>query len=227
MPYSSQRDVEFWGQFTSSNFGLRTTTGYTYASMIERAIEIADSRIDEHSDMPNSFFISGGIAIEDEYHDGVEIGHYGPYPSFGLLGYKKRPKLRFNYSPVISVKRVEEETSAGSWTTRTAGSASDYVLDREKDGIRFIANVPSYDYYNVRVSYIAGYDPTPTTVVNISGRLAAAIIRNILMSKKGATIPVEEAYKLTLPSLADTVFSSDMKKELEHYRRKVRVEVKW
>jgi len=223
--YSTREDVLFYGRFSTSNLG---NFGYGGEEAIIKAINAADAKIEEYCGVPEDFFENGGIAIEDEYHDGIEVGSYGPYPSFGLMGYKHRPKLRFKYVPVLNVKRVEEETSAGTWTTRTEGSASDYILDREKDGVRWIANVPSYDYYNVRVGYIAGYEKTPQTVVEVSGRLAATLVQQILDVENRRKISsgdlTEEPPDVRLDS---PIFGDELKNMLANYRLKVPVEVQW
>jgi hypothetical protein len=130
--------------------------------------------------VPRGFFEPGGIQIADEYHDGNEIAYYysvnklyewqWDYDAFMLLPLK--------YTPVISVTTVEEETTPGTWTTRTAGSANDYIV--VSDGVHFVANFPDPGYKNLRVTYLAGYALTPRIIQDTSAKMAALALQKIL-----------------------------------------------
>lgn len=198
------------------------TTAISYVDTIAKAIEIASEWIDEELDQPNGFFTPGGVELSREYHDGVDVGDYGLIISFGL-SIKRRPFLRLKYSPVLSVTTFEEETSAGTWTTRTEGRTDDYlVMD---DGVRLLHNVPKYKYKNIRVTYKAGYQVTPKAISKCCARLSAAIYYNIVDSTKRDEVtagPLGANLK-ALVTVKDEIFSEPLKKMIRGYKRKIPV----
>lgn len=217
MPYGEPRDVEFYGQFTSEAFG-QLGAGMAYDSMIQRAVQAADRAIDAYLGVPEDFFQAGGIEVTRELHDGREVGYHQLYPSYGLLGVAANPKIRLKYVPVRSVVSVEENTSGTTWTSRTEGRSSDYVVTSEADGIRFLRNIPGYEYANIRVTYIGGYDVTPEVVEDVSSRLAAAMLRKIIDAEQGNPVTVGgESIQITA-SLADRVFSPALKDMLKRLK---------
>jgi len=221
MTYSSQADVEFYGQFDTSD---NISKGYDYTNSIMKAIENADSRIDEYCNVPEGFFNPGGITIQQEYHDGTEIGDYGLLVSFGL-SIKRRPFLRFKHSPVLSVTSLEKSDSSGTWSALTEGRTNDYLV--METGVRFLKNVPSYDYKNVRVTYRAGYNTTPANVAQCSGLLASAILNQVLHAKDTENISIGNLSvtdKITV-TLSSNVFTEELKSLVRHYHRKVPVKL--
>lgn len=221
MPYSSQDDVEFWGQLSEDKVGAY---GFNYENSIQQAIMKADRAINDYCMQPYGFFEPGGVAIQREYHDGAEIGDYGLLVSFGL-SIKRRPFLRLKYEPVRSVAKFEEETSAGTWTSRTEGRDDDYLV--MSDGIRFIRHVPKYKYKNVRVTYVAGYHSTPGRVNECSARLAAALLHQILdsASRDTATTQGMSVSQNPQPRLSQGVFTPELKGLVRRYKRKVPVKL--
>ena len=69
MPYSNNNDVRTWSQITTEDIG---SVGYDFTNSVQYTINVADNMIDNHCNVPSSFFEGGGIQIDDEYHDGVE-----------------------------------------------------------------------------------------------------------------------------------------------------------
>jgi len=212
MSYSTKTDVEFYGQFTSGDFG---TSGYDYASSIAKAIQTADRMIDDYCNVPESFFNSGGIEIQLEYLNGTDVAYLGGITKFFNWYYGGTSHLKFLHTPVLSVTKLEEETSSGTWTTRTEGT--DYIV--VEDGIRWIQNTPSWKYKNVRATYKTGYKTTPAIISEVSAKLAAALLRNILDSAKqtqvslgGATVSTPKA------SLSDEILSDSLKVRLDRFR---------
>lgn len=217
MGYSTRTDVEFWGQFTTADF----TIGYDYENSLQRAIDIADRKIDDYCSVPEMFFSSGGIEVQQEYLNGTDIAYIGGVRRFFSWYYGGTSHLKFKQYPVLSVTKLEEETSAGTWTTRTEGTGNDYIV--VDDGVRFIQNTPSYKYKNVRATYRAGYQTTPGQIAEVSGRLAAALLRRIKDSANpisviiaGQSVSVAADASLTKP-----VFTQEMKNLLKNYKRLV------
>lgn len=221
MVYASQKDVEFWGQLTGGEVGA---SGYSYEESIQRATQFADGIIDDHLDRPKDFFTSGGVIIENEYYDAVDVGYYGVYPSFAV-GITNRPYLRLNHSPIITVIKLEELTAADTWTTRTEGSTSDYIVLDE--GVRFISNVPKYDYKNIRVTYKVGYASTPDVIVELSGRLAAALIHMLVDSKVRDDVSVDGISFKNTARLFMELLTPNLKQRLLKYKRNVPIKVEW
>jgi len=129
--------------------------------------------------------------------------------------------LKFKYTPVLSVTKLEEETGAGSWSTRTEGTGNDYIV--VDDGVRYVTNTPAWKYKNVRATYKTGYATTPYQVVEVSGRLAAALLQRIVDAKnrqKASTGPAN----VSVPpdaSLTKPVFIDELKGLVVNYRRTV------
>lgn len=216
MPYSTKDDVETWSQTNSSDLG---SVGYDYDNTIQYLINVADRAIDDETNQPEGFFTSGGIEIEKEHHDGVEVGHYGFVVRF--YGYSKRPFLRLKYTPVLSVTKLEEETSADTWTTRTEGRDNDYLV--METGVRFLRNIPKYRYKNMRVTYKTGYVATPGRISECSARLAAAMAHRIFDSKNRGNVAVgglSVGKPAEFVGLAKSCFTDDLKDLVKHYRRR-------
>jgi len=214
MPYSNKADVEFYGQFTSSDFGA---SGYNYDNSIAKAITDADGMIDEYCNVPKDFFVPGGIEIVNEYLDGVDVAYLGGITHTFNWYYGGINHLTVKYRPVLSVTKFEEETSAGSWTTRTEGSGNDYIV--MEDGVRFITNTPMRKYKNVRATYKAGYATTPTNISQVSAQLAAAILQNIIDRNTREPVTVAGQTVGVSSLLKEPVFSEEMKRKLQSYRR--------
>lgn len=218
MPYSDKTVVETWSQISSSDLG---SAGYDYTNTIQYLIGVADRAIDDYLNQPDNFFNPDGVEIQQEYHDGVEIGDYGLIISFGL-SVKRRPFLRLDHSPVLSVTKLEKSDSSGTWSTMTEGRTSDYlVMDT---GIRFIRGVPTYDYKNVRCTYKAGYKTTPGRIAECSARLAAAMAQRIIdvSKREDANVsPLNVAVPLAHKSLGKAVFTKELKELVRRYKRKV------
>jgi hypothetical protein len=216
MPYGTQADVEFFGQFTESSFGQTEPPGLNYKSMIERALFFASSRIDAHCRQPKDYFIEGGIQIADEIHDGVQVGHYGVYATFGT---RRRPKLRLNYSPVLAIISLEHMDSSGTWTTKTSGRSQDYLNDEQ--GIIYFRSLPTYDRRNIRINYKVGYQETPILIHELASRIGAQMIRTIIDSEESGSYTVGNVSIKITATLADQVFSPEMRQDLGPYMRTI------
>lgn len=222
MTYCSITDILTWGRFTEADFGA---AGYNYPSTLEQLLWMAERAIDDYCDQPAWFFEPDGVSITRELHDGVEIGQYGLYPSFGLYSVKRRPFLRLQYTPVLRVTALEEETSGGSWTARTEGRDHDFLVQR--DGVRFVRNVPAYDYANVRVTYMAGYAETPGRVKECTVRLAAAMGHAILDARVRSPSGVGDlnVSPTETAGFTSALFTGDLKGLVKKFRRRVPVRV--
>ena len=218
MPYSNQTDVEFWGQLDSSKIG---SVGPDYEDSIQRAIASADKMIDNYCRVPMGFFSPGGIEIQEEYLNGADVAYLGGITKFFNWYSGGTSHLTFEYSPVLSVTKLEEETAAGTWTTRTEGTGNDYIV--VADGVRYVTNTPAWKYKNVRVSYVIGYKTTPGNVNECSARLAAAIVHRILDAKtrakgSGGGLNVQHPPET---SLGAAIFTPELKGLLGEYRRSI------
>ena len=218
MGYSTRTDVEFWGQFNSSDFG---SIAYSYESSLQRAIDTADRYIDDYCNVPEGFFSAGGVEIQQEYLNGSDVKYIGGVVKFFSWYYGGTSHLKFKHHPVLSVTKLEEETSADTWTQRTEGTGNDYIV--VEDGVRFIRNTPGWKYKNVRVTYKVGYARTPSQISEVSGRLAAAVLRRIKTASNpvSVTIQGQSVSVAADASLGKPVLTDDLKKLLENYKRAV------
>ena len=218
MTYSRKEDVEFYGQLDSSKIG---SIGYDYDASIQKAITDADHMIDDYCRVPSGFFSPGGIEIQEEYLNGVDVAYLGGITKFFNWYYGGTSHLKFAYRPVLSVTKLEEETAAGTWTTRTEGTGNDYIV--VTDGVRYVTNTPAWKYKNVRASYVVGYKSTPGNVTQVSARLAAAILHRIIDSKtrargSGGGLAVTNPPET---SLGAVIFTDELKRLLGEYRRPI------
>ena len=203
--YCTATEVETWAQPSTDLTGI---TGYDYAATIAYVIQIASRAIDEYLEAPEGYYADAGYAVANELHNSIH---------FGVLGWNlNKPLMRTNYNPVISVTPFETCDSSGSWTTRTVGQANDYLV--ETYGLRIIRNVPSFNYQDLRVTYVAGYATTPNAVRNVSARLAAALLQRIVdgMNRKGYGNDVSGGADYT--ELTRTMFSEELKDQIKRYR---------
>jgi hypothetical protein len=215
MGYSTKADVEFYGQFSSEDFEDK---GYDYEAAIAKAIQDADHMIEQYCNVLEGFFEPGGLEIQQELLNGVDIAYIGGITNFFNSYYGATSHLKLKYSPVLSVTKLEEETSADTWTERTEGSGNDFIV--VSDGVRFMKNTPAWKYKNVRVTYKAGYSTTPSQIARISGMLAAALLRQILDSAATETIAIGGAsVTRRKANLTDPLFSDDLKREVDTFRR--------
>lgn len=218
MGYSTVNDVKFYGQFSSDDFEdsvYSETDGYL------KAMQDADRMIDNYCNQPEGFFTAGGIVIQQEYRNGTEVAYLGGITKFFNWYYGGTSHLKVTHTPVLTVVKLEEETSADSWTTRTEGTGNDYIV--VDDGVRFVTNTPAWKYKNVRITYKAGYATTPGNVQQVSARLAAALLQRILDAKNRESTAVPGVPVSPAPdaSLSKPVFSQELKDLLNNYRRVV------
>jgi len=227
MPYSNKADIEFYGQFSSGDF----SKGYDYNASIAKAIQDADRMIDEYCGVPEDFFISDGLEIQNEYHNGVDVVYIGGIIKFFDWYYGATSHLKLKYKPVLSVTKFEEETSPGTWTTRTEGANNDYIV--VDDGVRFVQNTPAWKFKNVRVTYKAGYKVIPWQISQVSGRLAASLLKYIKDQPAAAGTSQSESYNLGGLSesssssvsqgggtkVSDAVFTEDLRNMLNKFCR--------
>jgi len=218
--YSSVDEVKTWAQYTDGDLGA---SGLGENESITNLINSADRAIEDYTDQPAAYFEPGGVNIQEEYGDSVDVGDYGLLVSFGL-SIRRRPFWRFKYSPVLSITKLEKSDSGGSWSTLTEGRGSDYLV--MENGVRFLRNLPTLDYKNLRVTYMAGYTTTPGRVSECSARLAASMIHRIIDSKTrnntatgGPSVDIATEFV----GLSKACFTKDMKELVRRYRRKVPV----
>ena len=219
MPYSNQAEVETWGQFGSSNLGDK---GYSYDNTVQALIKWADNAIDDYCMVPMGFFEAGGVAVQNEFLNGADIAYIGGIQKFFNWYYGGTSHLKFKYRPVLTVEKLEEETGAGVWTTRTEGTGNDFIV--VDDGVRYITNTPSYKYKNVRVTYKAGYTQTPGRVNECSARLAAAFGQRMVDARTRRNVAVSGGVTVAqppTPTLTKSVFTEDLKKLVQNYKRVV------
>ena len=211
MGYSTLNDVQFWGQFSNSDFGS-DAGDYDYINSVQRLIDFADGEIDSYIRVPKGFFNS--VVVDNEYHDGKRV------PS------GNKPLLRPNYIPILSVVKLGYWEN-GSWVTKTEGNSSDYIV--LEHGIRLVTLPDRTDYKNIRLTYKCGYVQTPAIIVTVSGRLAAAVGQLIIDANKRepATLSNLNVGVPELASLTKVAFTPELKDLLSEYRlRQVRVYVK-
>lgn len=215
MPYSNQSEVETWGQLATGDLGSH---GYNYDNTIQALIKWADHAIDDYCSVPRGFFEAGGIAINNEYLNGTDVAYIGGVTRFFNWYFGGASHLKFKYKPVLTVEKLEEETSAGTWTTRTEGRGNDFIV--VDDGVRFIRNTPSWSYKNVRATYKVGYTQTPGRVNECSARLAASYGHRIHDAKSRSTVQAGglSVTQLPTPNLTSSVFTKDLKKLVRNYK---------
>lgn len=216
MPYCVKNDVLFYGQDLDNVFGV---VGYTETEVFAKAIADADAMIDDYCNVPEGFFVAGGLTITNEYLNGTDVAYLGGITKFFNWYYGGTSHLKFKYSPVLSVTKLEEETSAGSWTTRTEGTGNDYIV--VDDGVRYVTNTPAWKYKNVRATYVAGYTTTPVQVAQASAELAARILQDVLDRKERGGSASTGGLSVTSPEPADQIFTDELKSRLNNYRRAI------
>lgn len=223
MGYSRIEDVEWYSRITDSYFSGRGFSDYN--SSVNRAIASADALIDEYCYPPSDggtylhgFFEPGGIEVAAEHLNGVDVVWTFEHIRFPGWMRGGESHLRFNYRPVLSVTSLEEETGAGVWTARTEGSGSDFIV--VADGVRFVESTPEYRYKNVRVTYKAGYRFTPRVVSEVSARLAATIIHQILDAANRSTAAMGNVTSTPPPNIRSDrpVLTDEFKRMLNPYR---------
>ena len=217
MPYSNKSDVEFWAQTDST----KLSRGPDYNESVQKAISTADGMIDEYCQVSKGFFSPGGIEIQQEYLNGTDVAYLGGITKFFNWYYGGTSHLTFKYGPVLSVTKLEEETAAGTWTTRTEGTGNDYIV--VDDGVRYVTNTPAWKYKNVRATYTVGYTTTPSNVLQVSARLAAAILHRIIDSKTRDQGGISNLTVQNPPetSLGAAIFTPELKQLLVRYRRPI------
>jgi hypothetical protein len=226
MPYCDRAQVETWAQMESDDIGALASAGYNYVDTVAYIISVADRAIDSECEVPEEFFIAGGVEIE-ELHDGTELGYVTNWVENPYAVSNAQPLLRLKYHPVLSVTAVESKSSVGAWATLTADT--DYVADPL--GIRFLTNIPRYSCGNIRVTYKAGYAVTPSKIRDVSAQLAASIIFRILEQKKsgagGSTsfgiggISSSSSSKVEAASVAEACFNDTLKAEISRFKNMV------
>lgn len=215
MPYSTKNDVLFYGQFSAGEFGA---AGWDEEASYQKAINDADHMIDDYCNVPEQFFTAGGTEIQQEYHNGTDVVYIGGIIKFFNWYYGATSHLKLDYKPVLSITKLEEETSPGTWTTRTEGSNNDYIA--VEDGVRFVQNTPAWKFKNVRATYKAGYTTTPWQVQQVSAELASRILQDIVDRKnreKASVGPVN----VSSPEPRKLIFTDELKARLNNYRRVV------
>ncbi len=218
--------METWAQLTSTDIGVLTSAGYNYVDTVAYIIAVADRAIDSECEVPEEFFVAGGVEIV-ELHDGVDLGYVASWVENPYAVSNAQPLLRLKYHPVLSVTLVESKSSAGAWATLTADT--DYVADPL--GIRFLTNIPRYSYGNIRVTYKAGYVVTPSKIRDVSAQLAASIIYRVLERKKSGGggsssfglggISSSESSMVEAASVAEACFSDTLKAEIARFHNMV------
>jgi len=220
--YSSVDEFKTWAQYTANDLG---GVGLSENESITYLINSADRAIEDYTNQLAAYFEPGGVSIQQEYGDSVNIGDYGLLVSFGL-SIRRRPFWRFKYSPVLSVTELEKSGSGGAWTTLTEGHSSDYIV--MENGVRFLRNIPTLDYKNLRVTYMAGYPTTPGRVSECSGRLAAAMFQRIIDSADrnvGSLGAASGSTPVEFQGLAKPCFTLDLKELVRRYKRRVPVKL--
>jgi hypothetical protein len=212
MPYSTKNDVLMYGQFANAAFG---SVGWDEEATYQKAINDADHMIDDYCNVPEQFFTAGGTEIQQEHHNGTDVVYIGGIIKFFNWYYGATSHLKLKYKPVLSVTKLEEETSPGTWTERTEGSSGDYIV--VDDGVRFVQNTPAWKFKNVRATYKAGYTITPWQVQQVSAELAARILQDI-EDRKNRDDSSPPGMTLTSPA-PKPVFSDELKNRLNNYRR--------
>lgn len=213
--YSSIPEFKTWAQYHDGDLG---SYGLSENESITYLINNADKAIDDYTDQLLGYFEAGGVSVQEEYGDSVNVGGYG---GFGF-GVRRRPFWRFKYSPILSITKLEKNPSGSSWTTLTEGRSADYLA--MSNGVRFIRNLPNLDYKNLRATYMVGYPTTPGRVSECSARLSAAMFHRIKDSETRRTINLADMTK-TIPTefvgLAKPCFTKEMKELVRRFRRHV------
>lgn len=196
--------MEFWGQFSSSNFGT-IPSDWSYDTCIMRLIGFADGEIDNFCMVPHGFFTAGGVVVSEEYHDGKHVAS------------GNRPLLSPDYTPVLDVHKLEFY-EGGAWVEKTEGMTGDFTVTPQGFILRALPD--RTDYGNIRLTYQCGYKETPAEVVTVSGRVAAAVGQLIIDADKrvGATTQGQTVTVPELASLAKVAFTPELQAKLKQFR---------
>ena len=167
--YTTVSNVREETQIDYRDIGFEDETHYE--DLLDELILYAERIIDNYCEVPSGFFVAGGLAIVDEYHD-----HGGS----GVI------YLQY-YPIIVTALSVNTAiiTAVPTWVLLTAHPAatSDYIayLEYWHQGKVYIYNqAPTLAYRSIKVSYNAGYAAIPADVTQITNEIVANIVRGIL-----------------------------------------------
>lgn len=228
MVYLTQEDVESSG----GGYGYADFKQAGAAMNAQQWQRFCDQLIDSITAAINSYckVTSFEQATYTEYHNGRG--------ATGDLGeYTERDRIfLIREQPVNSVTSVSEDLAssvdAPSWTARVQRAAgispgtADYrlVARGTLSYIRFDQNVPARGNGNVKIVYVAGYDPDSAQLDAIR-MIAQQISDNFLAKKKALqeasaarTIGTKDSVDMFKVQASD-VFTPDVKMQLDNFKR--------
>ena len=228
MVYLTQEDVEASG----AGYGYGDLKQAGTAMNAQQWQRFCDQLIDSITAAINSYckVTSFEQATYTEYHNGRG--------ATGDLGeYTERDRIfMIREQPVNSITSVSEDIAssvdAPSWEARVqravgiaAGSADYSIVARGTlSYIRFDQNVPASGTGNVKIVYVAGYDPDSAQLDAIR-MIAQQISDNFLAKKKALqeasaarTIGTKDSVDMFKVQAAD-VFTPDIKMQLDNFKR--------
>lgn len=134
--------------------------------------------------------------------------HTGEIELFDGEGF--RSFIVLSKRPLVAVSKLEFKQSDGNWDLK---STSDYYVAGNQVHYRHVLPV---GFRNIRVTYDWGFAAVPSDVSYCAAEMVARFLQKRVVYKMGPLVRVGD-YRVELSN--PDVFTDDLQKALEHYRR--------
>lgn len=149
-----------------------------YATYIDVSNELNGLTINA-STTPSSTLVESWISEGDSWID-LTTGKVwsSTTATSTYLDYDGSGTLRLPLSPVVSVTSILFESdglgsASTTWTALTEGRTNDFILYKDEGEIKFFGNnYPTAGYQNICVTYVYGYNTTPSYIKRLSTLMA-------------------------------------------------------
>lgn len=199
--YCTAQMVKDVSKVTYSQLELASDTVFT--TLIETLIGRAERLIDDHCQVPSTFFKAAGLAISNELHDSEGDG-----------------EVLTDYHPIVTMTKLEVNSAglsqATNWTqlAEGPGASTHFIVDKGDGLIHFYNSVPAKGRQRIRISYTAGYSAVPKSVEQVCVEVVARMLEGFVNRVKTKLGELGE-FELRLAE-ADFL-SLDLKKTLAPY----------
>lgn len=150
----------------------------------------------DNSSIPSSTTVTSWIQQESDIIE-RETGRIWGSVTFTdeYLDYDGSGYLRLNNAPIISVTSLQYDNGNDVWNTLTEGRYNDFIIYKDEGEIKLLNNNVKAGFQQIKITYIAGYDPVNATVKNIVAKKTAlrtiGTIINNQSSEEGGSISVD------------------------------------
>jgi len=195
MVYLSKQEIKDHSKIAYTDLGYATDA--LFDTFLDTLIVLADGMIDNYCRVQAGFFEAAGLAVSNE-----------------LLDYCY-PWLNLRYHPVLSVRKVEYNSSgygqAAVWVTVTE---PDYIVKLPEGLVMLVNKTPAIVENSVRVSYTAGYSAVPSAIKQVAIQLCCNALHVILQRKISPVIRQDE---FTLRLLSSDILTRELQMVLSPF----------